>query len=305
MLTEHFFEQQGIKLKYYEDKNDLQPLVLLHAQGVDSLSFARVIKPLSRRFHVYAVDCYGHGGSLHDASQYNVRAIGEAIIRLAEDVIGRKIWLSGHSSGGLIAAYVAAHSECCERLFLEDPPFFASQGERRKQTFNYVDLASICHQYLAQSGCRDFVLYHFTNQYAWKFFPGDSREKVRPKLVAMAAKYREKHPDKNLKVMFWPKSALSAYQGMNQYDPRFGEAFYDDSFHAGIPHEETLKQIRCKTVFMKARTETNDGLLMAALNEDDVRRVSELIADCTVVRFDCGHGIHTEKPKEFLRCLMS
>ena len=68
-----------IRLKYYEAGSGLQPLVLLHAQGVDSLS-------LSKRFHVYAVDCYGHGGSLHDPSKYNVKDIGGAVARLIEDV---------------------------------------------------------------------------------------------------------------------------------------------------------------------------------------------------------------------------
>lgn len=169
MLSENIYENQGIKLKYYEAKNDFQPLVLLHAQGVDSLSFAGIIKPLSKKFHVYAVDCYGHGGSLHDPSKYNVKDIGNAIIRFIEEVIGRKIWLLGHSSGGLIAAYIAAETEWCERLFLEDPPFFASQGERRKQSFNYIDLSTVCHEYLAQSDSKDFVLYYFSNQYAWNF----------------------------------------------------------------------------------------------------------------------------------------
>lgn len=304
MLAENYYNNQGIKLKYYEAKNDLQPLVLLHAQGVDSLSFAHVIKPLSKQFHIYAVDCFGHGGSLHDASKYNVKDIGDAVTRFIADVIRRKIWLLGHSSGGLIAAYIAAETDWCERLFLEDPPFFSSQGERRKQTFNYIDLSTVCHEYLSQSDSRDFVLYYFTNQYAWNFFPEASREKVKQKLTAMAAKYREKHPDKNLKVMFWPKAALDAFRGMNQYDPQFGEAFYSDSFHCGIPHEEILRKIQCRTVFMKAKTETSDnGILMAALGEEDVERVSELIRDCTVVRFDCGHGIHTDKPKEFVRCI--
>ena len=123
----------------------------MSAQGVDSLSFAGVIKPLSKQFHLYAVDCYGHGGSLHDPAQYNVRDIGSAVSRLIADVIGRKIWLLGHSSGGLIAAYIAAETDWCERLFLEDPPFFSSQGERRKQTFHYIDLSTVCHNYLAQS----------------------------------------------------------------------------------------------------------------------------------------------------------
>lgn len=32
---------------------------------------------------------------------------------------------------------------------------------------------------------------------------------------------REKHPDKSRKVPFRPKAARNAFQGMNQYAPRF------------------------------------------------------------------------------------
>ena len=39
MLEEKTYSNDGIRLSYYEVKNDLQPLVLLHAQGADSLSF--------------------------------------------------------------------------------------------------------------------------------------------------------------------------------------------------------------------------------------------------------------------------
>ena len=42
---------------------------------------------------------------------------------------------------------------------------------------------------------------------------------------------------------------------------------------------------------------------MAALSEDDLEKVSALIFDCKIVRFDCGHGIHIEKPKKFIQCL--
>lgn len=105
--------------------------------------------------------------------------------------------------------------------------------------------------------------------------------------------------------MFWPKTALIAYCGMNKYDPLFGETFYNDSFHRGIPHEKILSNIRCKTIFMKAQTNiSEDGILMAALSEEDLGKVSELIVDCRIERFDCGHGIHIEKPKEFVECLM-
>ena len=305
MIVSQIYKTIDIKLNYYEVKNDLQPLVLLHAQGVDALSFEKTFAALSQKYHIYAIDCYGHGGSLHNKERYNISDIGEAIIDFIENVIKGKVWLLGHSSGGLIAAYIAAESHLCERLILEDPPFFSSQGERRKQSFNYIDLSTICHTFNTQTTSKDFVLYYFANQYAWNFFPEKSREKVRGKLVASAAKYRAKHPDKNLKVMFWPKAALNAYQGMNLYDPLFGEAFYDDSFHNDIPHEDILSNIKCKTVFLKAKTEiNNDGILMAALSEEDLQKVCSLVKDCTVVRFDCGHGIHMEKKKEFIDCLM-
>ncbi len=304
-MKEKFYQNGSIQLKYYEIENTRQPLVLIHAQGVDGKSYEKVAKKLSRHFHIYSIDCYGHGGSAHDPEAYNIRSIGSAIIDFIETVISAPIWLLGHSSGGLIAAYIAAQTSFCEKLILEDPPFFACQGERRKQTFNYVDLSTICHEYLSQKGSGDFVLYYFRNQYAWNFFPEASREKVREKLTKLAAKHRKKHPDRDLKVPFWPKAALAGFQGMNHYDPLFGEAFYSDTFHCGIWHEDILKNIRCKTVFLKAKTEISpDGILMAALNDEDVEAVAALIGDCEVVRFDCGHGIHIEKPKEFVGCLL-
>lgn len=306
MIEKKLYQKQDIRLNYYEIENKLQPLVLIHAQGVDATSFDQVWKQLSKCYHVYSIDCYGHGESLHHAERYNVEDIGKAMICFIEDVIKQKVFLLGHSSGGLIAAYIASNSELCSYLILEDPPFFSSQGERRKDTFNYVDLSTICHNFINQTESKDFVLYYFRNQYVWNFFPEESRERIKKIMIKMATYHRKKHPNKNLKVLFWPKAALSAYRGMNNYDPLFGEAFFNDRFHSEIPHEKLLKKIKCKTVFMKAKTDiSEDGILMAALSEEDLNRVSVLITNLQIVRFDCGHGIHMERPKEFVECLMS
>lgn len=302
----HYYEGQSTGLQYYEIPNNLKPLVLLHAQAVDSSSFFNVMPELSRHFHVYAVDCYGHGGSLHEVEKYNVTDMGNAIIDFIQDVVKEPVCLLGHSSGGLIAAYAASHSNLCNNLVLEDPPFFSCQGERRKHSFNYADLSTVCHEFLNQTEETDFVLYYFSHQHIWELFPEKTRNRLRPKLIASAEKYRKKHPDKNLRVPFWPKSGLAAYQGMNNYDPLFGEAFYTDSFNDGIAHEELLHGINCKTLFLKAKTAFDDnGLLMAALSDEDLRHVMELIPDCTLTRFDCGHAIHIEKPKEFLSAILT
>ena len=284
---------------------DKSPLVLVHAQGADSHSFDCVLKELRRHFKVLTPDCYGHGSSPHDPSLYDIISNGEALVGFIEREVGRPCVLLGHSSGGLIAAYAAGKTDLCKRLILEDPPFFSCQGERRKKAFNYVDLSSVCHEYLQRKPDEDFVLYYFENQYAWNLFPEKARRRIRPKSIEAARKFLQKHPGEDLKVPFWPKSALAAYIGMSKYDPLFGEAFYDDSFNSGIPHEDILAKIACPTLFMKAKTEwADDGILLAALDEDDLDRCLSLIPQCELVRFGCGHGIHIEKPKEFTRSVI-
>jgi len=53
-----------------------------------------------------------------------------------------------------------------------------TQGEHGKGTFNYIDLSTICHNFLQHRECEDFVLYYFNNEYAWNLFPEDSRERM-------------------------------------------------------------------------------------------------------------------------------
>ncbi len=48
-------------LNYYEVKNDNPKLLLLHAQGTNSNSFSNCIKKISKHFHIFLVDYYGHG----------------------------------------------------------------------------------------------------------------------------------------------------------------------------------------------------------------------------------------------------
>ena len=115
----HYYEGHNTGLQYYEIPNNLKPLVLLHAQAVDSSSFFNVMPELAHHFHVYAVDCYGHGGSLHEASKYNIADMGNAVIDFIKNVVKEPACLLGHSSGGLIAAYTAARGDLCSGLVLD------------------------------------------------------------------------------------------------------------------------------------------------------------------------------------------
>lgn len=288
-------------LNYYEIQNDNPKLLMLHAQGTDSMSFKNVLKKLSKHFHIYLVDYYGHGGSSHNPEKYNLIKLGDDIISFCNNVIKDDFIVLGHSSGGLIAAYIAAYCSRCKKLILEDAPFFSCVGDERYNTYNYKDLSSVCHEFLAQDQEKDFVYYYFKNQYCWNFFPDKSREDLREKLSKKAKEYRERYPEKDLKVPFWPKKFLAGFKGLQNYDPRFGEAFYDDSFNTGVNYHLILSKVKCETLFMKANTTIgDDGLIQGALSEEHLNRVAALVKNMIIEIFDCGHGIHMEKPKQFV-----
>ena len=292
-------------INYYEADSNNPILLIIHAQSANSSSYSGVIKELSKKFHLIIIDCYGHGKSSHNKEKYNIISQGDDLIEFIRYKTDEKISILGHSSGGLIACYIASKSNLCDNLILEDPPLFSSVGEKRFNYYNYNDLSTICHNFINQDEEEDFVYYYFMNQYMWNFFPENSREKIRNRSGKSALKYRKKHPDKPLKIRFWPKKFLEAFNGMEQYDPYFGENFYNDTFNCNINYSKLLSEIDCRTLFMKANTKIgDDGIIMGALTDEDLQQVTDLIKNIKVEYFNCGHGIHIEKKKEFVKSVI-
>lgn len=304
LVNKQFKTSDNSIINYYETDNNKPKLLIIHAQGTNVVSYSKIVKDLSKNFHLILVDCYGHGKSSHNREKYNLVSQGNDLIEFIQAIAGGNISILGHSSGGLIACYIASNSTCCTNLILEDTPLFSSNGDRRFNTFNFKDLSTVCHNYINQNEENDFIYYYFMNQYCWNFFPEESREKIRSKLGEFALKYRKKHPNKTLRVPFWPKKFLEGFNGLNDYDPYFGEAFYNNSFNANVDYQELLSNIKCNTLFMKANTTVGeDGLIQGALTDKDLEQVSNLISNIKIEYFNCGHGIHSDKPKEFIRCV--
>ena len=46
-----------------------------------------------------------------------------------------------------------------------------------------------------------------------------------------------------------------------------------------------------------------DKFYKELLTDEDLEQVIKLISNIKVEYFDCGHGIHSEKPKEFINCV--
>ena len=100
--------------------------------------YAHVLPDLAQRYHVFAVDCFGHGESSHDPALYSCEAIGRAFKSFAAQKI--------------IAAWLAANdAERVSACVLEDPPFFRVMPVEMQQEpgcFAWKDGFVVTHAFL-------------------------------------------------------------------------------------------------------------------------------------------------------------
>ena len=291
----------GTRLNYAEGPDNGLALLLIHGQGVAWEDYAKVLPKLSKYYHIYAIDCHGHGESSKNPEKYSAEAMGADFIWFIENVIGEPAVISGHSSGGLLTAWLAANSpENVLGIVLEDPPFFSSEASRTEKTFAWVDSFEPIHRFLQQSEEDDWTLYYLQNSYWLKFF-GDGREGI----LNYAISYREKHPNERLEIFFLPPSITNIFRSIDLYDPAFGDTFYDASWMENFDHAETLAKINCPSVLIHTNWSIGaNGILLAAMSGEDAERAHSLIANNVLVDIDSGHDSHFEKPKEFTQILI-
>lgn len=301
------FEEKQITLEdatilnYAEGPDNGPALLLIHGQIVTWEDYATVLPKLSKYYHVYAIDCHGHGKSSKNPEKYSGRTMGEDFVWFIENVIGEPVVVSGHSSGGLLTAWLAANSpENVLGIVLEDPPFFSCEASRCKKTFAWIDGFTPCHTFLEQSEKNDFTLYYLENC-LWLTYFGKGREGI----LKYATSYREKHPDNRLELFFLPPSLNRVYWSMDSYDPKFGDTFYNCSWLKNFDHAETLSRINCPSVLIHANWSYDDnGVLLAAMNDEDAKQAHSLIKNNVLIDVISGHDVHYEKPNEFTQIML-
>ncbi len=293
----------GSIIGYGEGPDNGPALLLIHGQTVSWEDYDTVLPQLSKSFHVFAVDCYGHGKSSHEADLYSCRANGEAILWFADNVIKENFYISGHSSGGILAAWVAANTpDKVYGLLLEDPPFFSVtpyEVQKNKGAFTWFETYTVTHDFVNRDDENDFPIYYLKHSYFLSLFGG-----LQKKIVASAEKYRRTCPDKPIGIYWFPHAWIRPLLYMDNYDPRFGNAFYEGIWMKDIDQERMLKDIKCPVVYLKAKTlYGKDGILYAANSDEDADRLQDLIDDCERINIKSGHDIHYDHPYAFIAAL--
>lgn len=299
--VEHTHElANGTRLNYAEGPANGPAVLLIHGQGSAWESYAPALPGLAQDFHVFAIDVAGHGSSSRTPDRYDVHAIGADVAGFIDDVIGEPVILSGHSSGGLIAAWVAASEPAqVSAVLFEDPPFFSTDPERMPQQFNYVDLATPAHEFLQQNDETDFASWYIQRN-AWIRYFGNGRDGI----AKYARGYRRAHPDDALNIWFLPPSVNKAFQHMHEFDPAFADAFYTCDWQRAFDQQATLESIDVPSILVHANWRITDArILEGAMTDDDAARACAAVPNCRLERVDTGHGFHDEDPRAFARLI--
>ncbi len=285
-------------INYGEGPDNGPPLLLIHGQTVLWESYKRVLPELSENFHVFVPDCHGHGKSSRESERYNVENMGEDFIAFMEKVIKEPALVSGHSSGGLLSLWLGVNSpENVMGVVLEDPPFFSSEYPRIKQTFAWYQM-ELSHNFLNSSE-EDFLDYWLLNSQVMSFFKGGQQG-----IYNWVQDFKRKRPGSPVQPFFLPQTMRMMFKGMMVYDPRFGDAFYDGSWHLNFDHGEALSKLNRPSVLIHTRFSFDEnGILMAAMSGEDAARAHSLMGNSELVNVKSGHAVHIEKPDIFIRIL--
>ena len=117
----HYVNAGGINTRVLEAGSG-EPLVLLHGTGGHIEAYARNIPELSKHFRVICIDMVGHGYTDKPDRPYGIDFYSEHLLNVLKALNLTKIYLSGESLGGWVAAWFAAeHPEYIHSMVLNTP----------------------------------------------------------------------------------------------------------------------------------------------------------------------------------------
>lgn len=295
----------GNVINYGEVENNKPALLLIHGQMSIWEDYALVMPELSKNWHIYAVDVYGHGESSHDESLYYLDVNGDDLIWFINNVIDEPTVVSGHSNGAITAAYIAAYGgKNITGVVLEDPPVFSTEGEGWEESFAYLDTYKPLHDYNMSDKSECWEAYYLRHCYWGQLYMKDSM----PGIANYAQKYHEKHSDEAVRIGFLPSSIWSVFEYAKEYDFSYGEKFYDLSWNHGLTHEEMLSDIEVPCVYIHAKESVHEnGTFLCATSREQAKRAISYIGDnCSLVETDTSdHVIHTVHSDVYIEAVNS
>ena len=274
---ERTFETGEVSLNYAEGPPNGAPLVLLHGLGRRWQVFLPLIPALSLRWHIFAVDLRGHGKSGRIPRGYKGTRYADDVARQLRERVPGPAVVFGHSLGGMVAMWVAAHhSELVRALILGDNMI----GARRVRTPMYTALFTGLRD-LAQSGGELEAIAKGIGNITLPI-PGTDE----------SITIRELPGNDEAYLLSWARCVKSA-------DPEVYDMTLDGSSLEDWDGEKVLRGISCPTLLLQGSPE-----LGGLMSDGDVALATRLLAHHTHVRFrNLGHALFIQQPEPVLRAV--
>jgi len=294
-----------VRFHYAESAGKDKPaLLLLHAQLLDWFSYHRVLAGLAEHYHVYAVDYPGHGKTAcPDDYEMCAANIGSSLAQFIRDIIGQPVYISGNSSGGLLALWLAAYRpQLIRAAVLEDPPLLSSKYPPIKRTIAYRTFSASASA-LQEDTDGDYLMYWISHSPAFfrnQLFPGAAF--LIRFLVILTRMLKKNQP---LEIPFLPPLLREMLRGIDLYDPHFGKAFYEGTWNEGFNHNEALCSVMCPVLLITADTSfLEDGTLNGAMSEETAQFAFSRLHNGTFTRINAKHVTHLEAPDQYLEAVL-
>jgi pimeloyl-ACP methyl ester carboxylesterase len=128
--TERAVSLYGQDVHYYETGEGPE-VILLHGLGGEAANWTANIGPISKNYHVYALDQIGFGRSAKPLIEYRIQTFVDFLEAFMQELNIPKATLIGSSLGGWIAAdFTAQHGNLVNKLVLVDASGLAPLGPR-------------------------------------------------------------------------------------------------------------------------------------------------------------------------------
>jgi len=231
---EHLVDTGEVRINYAVTGGANKPaLLLIPAQGESWWGYEPAMRLLEDRYQVFAVDLRGQGRSTWTPGRYSLDTIGNDLVRFIDIVIGRPVVVSGLSSGGVVAAWLAAYAKPGQlrAALLEDPPVYASEatpavGHSVRQAMGPV-----------------FGLFGTFLGDQWKVGDAEGMQKAFGTLPQALLQSLPRMIGGSL------PEGMTLGEALREYDPEWGRSFATGTMTAGIDHQTMLEQVKVPVLF--------------------------------------------------------
>lgn len=272
MLREHRVRLDDVDLNVAEGPKAGPPIVLLHGGSNRWQAWGPILPVLTERWHVFAPDFRGHGGSSWTPGNYSIRTITEDIVAFLDREVRRPAALVGHSLGAQVALWTAARMPTAVNAVVAGDALPGGMSGDRVARQRDQLIFQLRH---AGSGLDVADLVPLMPEFP---FGRDHSGRV----IRAGDVLGDRHPE-----------YLDFAETIKALDPSFVEAVMGYvSFSAGCDLQ-LLSRISCPVLILAAG---DDGVPMA-----DVVVALDLLRDGRMVTLtDVGHGLHREAPDAVL-----